>query len=85
MTSSESCVTIHMAASLDGYIARKDGRIDWLETAEEFADLPRTRATVEFYAGDLAHLVNGRLRTAYRSIWFVGGGAVAGECPRLGR
>jgi dihydrofolate reductase len=31
------CVTVHMAASLDGFIARKDGRVDWLETADEFA------------------------------------------------
>jgi dihydrofolate reductase len=27
-----------MAASLDGFIARKDGRVDWMETADEFAD-----------------------------------------------
>ena len=126
-----------MAASLDGFIARRDGRVDWMETADEFAggetldpefveaflatidcyvmgsrtyetalrfeaqgfgwaygdkptfvltrrELPRTRETVEFYAGDLAQLVNGRLRPAFRSIWFVGGGEVAGECLRLG-
>jgi dihydrofolate reductase len=137
MEDGESCVTIHMAASLDNYIARKDGRVDWLETADEFAegatldpefaetflktidcyvmgsrtyetalrfeadglgwvygdkptfvltsrDLRRTRATVEFYSGDLAQLVNGRLRPTFRSIWFAGGGAVAGECLRLG-
>jgi dihydrofolate reductase len=36
MTSRNSCVTIHMAASLDGFIARKDGSVDWLETADEF-------------------------------------------------
>ena len=30
-------VTIHMAASLDGFIARNDGRVDWLETSDEFA------------------------------------------------
>jgi dihydrofolate reductase len=137
MDSTNSCVTIHMAASLDGFIARKDGRADWLETADEFAegqtldsefveaflktidcyvmgsrtyetalnfeaqgfgwaygdkptfvltsrDLPRTRATVEFYSGDLAQLVNGRLRPAFRSIWFAGGSSVAGECLRLG-
>ncbi|MGB8342631.1 MAG: dihydrofolate reductase family protein, partial [Chthoniobacterales bacterium] len=47
-------------------------------------DLPRTRNTVEFYSGDLAQLVNGRLRPAFGSIWFVGGGAVSGECLRLG-
>src|SRR5262245_30116704 len=32
-----SRVTIHMAASLDGFIARQDGRVDWLETSDEFA------------------------------------------------
>src|SRR5678816_4363305 len=37
MASTESRVTIHMAASLDGFIARKDGRVDWLETSDEFA------------------------------------------------
>ena len=46
--------------------------------------LPRTRDTVEFYSGDLAQLVNGHLRPTFRSIWFVGGGAVSGECLRLG-
>jgi dihydrofolate reductase len=33
----DSRVTIHMAASLDGFIARKDGGVDWLETSDEFA------------------------------------------------
>ena len=137
MTNAESRVTIHMAASLDGFIARKDGRVDWLETADEFAggdtmdpqsvdaflktidcyvmgsrtyetavgfaakgfgwsygdkptfvltrrELPRIRDTVEFYSGDLAELVNGRLRPAFRTIWFVGGGQVSGDCLRLG-
>ena len=137
MTIADSRVTIHMAASLDGFIARKDGRADWLETSDEFAGgetldpgfveaflksidcyvmgsrtyetalnfetkglgwsygdkpifvltsrkLPRTRDTVEFYSGDLAQLVNGSLRPAFRSIWFVGGGVVSGECLRLG-
>jgi dihydrofolate reductase len=126
-----------MAASLDGFIARRDGRVDWLETADEFAggetlepgfveaflktidcyvmgsrtyetalrfegqgfgwsygdkptvvltsrDLARTRDSVEFYSGDLAQLVNGRLRPEFRSIWVVGGGMVAAECLRLG-
>ena len=27
-----------MVASLDGFIARRDGRVDWLETSDEFAD-----------------------------------------------
>jgi dihydrofolate reductase len=37
MTHPDSRVTIHMAASLDGFIARQDGRVDWLETSDEFA------------------------------------------------
>ena len=36
MANPDSHVTIHMAASLDGFIARKDGRVDWLETSDEF-------------------------------------------------
>src|SRR6187402_3334063 len=31
-----SRVTIHMVASLDGFIARRDGSVDWLETADKF-------------------------------------------------
>ncbi len=137
MASTDSRVTIHMAASLDGFIARKDGSVDWLETSDEFVagaamdpefieaflktidcyvmgsrtyetalrfeaqglgwaygdkptfvltsrELPRTRDTVEFYSGDLARLVNGRLRPTFRTIWFVGGGRVCGQCLRLG-
>ena len=37
MSDADSRVTIHMAASLDGFIARKDGSVDWLETSDEFA------------------------------------------------
>ena len=37
MANADSRITIHMAASLDGFIARKDGSVDWLETADEFA------------------------------------------------
>lgn len=29
-------VVIHMAASVDGFIARKDGAVDWLETSDQF-------------------------------------------------
>jgi len=137
MPNTDSRVTIHMAASLDGFIARKDGQVDWLETSDEFADgesldpefvetflktidcyvmgsrtyetalnfeakgfgwsygdkptfvltsrdLPRTRDSVKFYSGDLVQFVNGHLRPAFRTIWFVGGGTVSGECLRLG-
>jgi dihydrofolate reductase len=132
-----SRVTIHMAASLDGFVARRDGRVDWLETSDHFdggeemapeavaaflrtidcyvmgsrtyetalafeakglgwaygdtptvvltrRELRRTRSTVEFHAGDLRELVEGRLKPRFRSIWFAGGGAVAGECLRRG-
>src|SRR5690606_40472077 len=36
MADNASRVTIHMAASLDGFIARKDGSVDWMETSDEF-------------------------------------------------
>ena len=38
MATADSHVTIHMVASLDGFIARKDGSVDWLETSDEFVD-----------------------------------------------
>jgi len=137
MNNTDSRVTIHMVASLDGFVARKDGTVDWLETADEYVggetldpafveaflktidcyvmgsrtyetalnfeakgmgwaygdkpvivlthrELPRIRETVEFYSGDLVRLVNERLRPMFHSTWFVGGGAVSGECLRLG-
>jgi dihydrofolate reductase len=36
MENAEPRVTIHMVASLDGFIARRDGRVDWLETSDQF-------------------------------------------------
>jgi dihydrofolate reductase len=36
MVKGTSRVTIHMVASLDGFIAREDGRVDWLETSDHF-------------------------------------------------
>jgi dihydrofolate reductase len=38
MANAGSRVTIHMVASLDGFIARKDGSVDWLETTDEFVN-----------------------------------------------
>jgi dihydrofolate reductase len=126
-----------MAASADGFIARRDGTVGWMETSDSFAggetmdqafveaflktidcyvmgsrtyetalgfearglgwsygdkptyvlthrDLPRSRNSVEFYAGDLARFVNERLRPAFRSIWFVGGGMLSAVGLRLG-
>ena len=37
MLDTDARVTIHMAASLDGFIARRDGSVGWLETSDEFA------------------------------------------------
>jgi dihydrofolate reductase len=126
-----------MVASLDGFVARKDGTVGWMETSDEFGSgetmdpefveaflktidcyvmgsrtyetalkfeadglgwaygdkptfvltsraLPRRRNTIEFYSGDLAQLVNERLRPAFGSIWLVGGGSISGEFLRLG-
>ena len=36
MAKTDSQVTIHMAASLDGFIARKDGSVGWMETSDQF-------------------------------------------------
>jgi dihydrofolate reductase len=47
-------------------------------------ELRKTRDTVQFYSGELALLVDERLKPNFRSIWFVGGGEVSGECLRLG-
>ena len=137
MAGSGAGVTIHMAASLDGFIARPNGATDWMETSdvyergEEMDDdyvrdflksidcyvmgsrtyetalafdakglgwaygekpvfvlttraLARPRNTVEFVSGDLAHLINARLKAQFASIWIVGGGAVCGEVLRRG-
>ncbi len=137
MPNADARVTIHMAASLDGFIARRDGSVDWLETSDRFeggevmapesvgeflktidcyvmgsrtyetalafADtgmswaygetptfvltrraLRKVRETIEFYSGDLQRLVDERLKPNFRNIWFVGGGAVSGECLRRG-
>ncbi len=137
MSGADSRVTIHMAASLDGFVARKDGRVDWMETSDVFEGgrtldaasvetflkaidcyvmgsrtyetalgfdakgfgwsygdkpvfvlttrtLPKIRDTVQFHSGDLTEFVDNVLRPAFHSIWFVGGGAVCGECLRRG-
>src|SRR6476659_6978661 len=133
----KSLVTIHMAASLDGFIARKDGSVNWMETSDHFeggetmspelveaflksidcyvmgsrtyetaldfaakgmgwayGDTPtivltsrqlrKINESIEFYSGDLALLVNERLKPKFRHIWFVGGAALSAECLRRG-
>ena len=46
--------------------------------------LRKTRNSVEFHSGDLEFLVGERLKPNFRSIWFVGGGEVCGDCLRRG-
>ena len=50
MENEQSRVTIHMVASLDGFIARRDGSVDWLETADTFeGGATMTPETVEAF------------------------------------
>jgi hypothetical protein len=46
MANANSRVTIHIVASLDGFIARRDGSVDWLETSDEFVDAIEWRFTL---------------------------------------
>ena len=47
-------------------------------------ELPSTRETVEFYAGDLSRLVSEVLAPRYGNIWLVGGAMLGQEFLRLG-
>ncbi len=46
-------------------------------------DLPAERASVQFLSGDLARLVNERLKPRRRNIWVVGGAALVRDFLRL--
>ena len=71
-----------MAASLDGFIARRDGGGEWLETADEFAG--GAPGAVEAFLKTIDCYVMGS-RTYETALGFeAGGGAVSGECLRLG-
>ena len=53
-------VTIHMAASLDGFIARRDGGVDWLETSDNFeGGATMTPETVEGFLKTISCYVMG--------------------------
>jgi dihydrofolate reductase len=51
MKNGEHRITIHMAASLDGFIARRDGSVDWLETSDNFegGDTMTPESVAEFF------------------------------------
>jgi dihydrofolate reductase len=46
--------------------------------------LVKRRPAIGKAFGDIGHAPNGHLRPTFRTIWFVGGGVVSGECLRLG-
>jgi dihydrofolate reductase len=125
-----STVTLHVVSSLDGFIARKDNSVSWMDSSgdvyesgvpDDGADviepidcyvlgsrtyehalqlgwpygdtptvvitnreLPSTRASVEFYSGDLRRLVDEILAPRYRNIWLVGGARLSQSFLRLG-
>lgn len=130
---SRRTVTLHMVSSLDGFIAKKDNSVSWMDGAgsvyeagvslsEEDAaaflatidcyvlgsrtyehtlelgwpygdtpavvvtsrQLPSTRQSVEFYAGDLKILVDVQLAPRYRNIWLVGGALLCQRFLELG-
>lgn len=37
MTAPDSRITVHMAMSLDGYIAQRDGGVEWMSVQDEYA------------------------------------------------
>ncbi len=121
-------VTLHVVASLDGFIARNDNTVSWMDTPADIYEnglteptaqaipidcyllgshtyehalqlgwpygdtpvvvtttrqLPSTRNTVEFYSGDLTHLVHHRLAQRFTNIWLVGGAILAQSFLKL--
>ena len=123
-------VTLHVVSSLDGFIAKKDNSVSWMDSfdvyeagvsgddAEQVLEsidcyvvgartyehalelgwpygdtptfvitnrtLPNTRASVEFYSGDLEKLVREILAPRFRSIWLVGGAILGQSFLKLG-
>lgn len=78
-----SRITIHMAASLDGFIARRDGTVDWMETADRYeAGDEITPEYVEQVLGGIDCYVMGA-RTYEAALGFEqsGAGWAYGETP----
>jgi dihydrofolate reductase len=122
-------VTMHVVSSLDGFIARKDNSVSWMDSSGVYErgvtddgtediqsidcyvlgsrtyehalqlgwpygdtptivvthrTLPSTRASVEFYSGDLKRLMDEILTPRHRNIWVVGGAVLCQSFLRLG-
>ena len=131
VNSRRSTVTLHVVASLDGVIAKRDNSVSWLEDTGDVYEkgvsggdpeadaeaidcfvlgartyehalqlgwpygdtptvvvthrqLPSTRPSVEFYAGDLTRLVNENLAPRFGNIWLVGGALLCQSFLQLG-
>ncbi len=119
-------ITIHMVASVDGFIAKKDNSVGWFETSSNYdkgtqgqdvaafldtidcyvmgantyqlalelstfygwaygnkptfvitnRKLIDDRPNIQFYSGNLNHLVNDMLKTHYKNVWVVGGASL---------
>jgi dihydrofolate reductase len=135
MTSDAFKITIHMVASIDGIIAKKDNSVSWFDTQSVYEkgvvltkeqieafvkaidcyvmgartyehalelsksygwaygdvptivlssrNLPVERPNIKIYAGDLAELVNKRLKPQYKNVWVVGGAELAKDFINL--
>src|SRR5450755_2045684 len=125
-----STVTLHVVSSVDGFIAKKDNSVSWMDSSGDVyekgvsegnaddvvtsidcfvlgsrtyehalelgwpygdtptvvitnRELPSTRKSVEFYAGDLKKLVDEILAPRYENIWLVGGALLCQSFLRL--
>jgi dihydrofolate reductase len=83
MSIPESRVTVHMAASLDGFIARADGGVDWLETADEFAagETMEPQAVAAFLATIDCYVMGSRTYETALRFEVQGAGWAYGDTP----
>lgn len=83
MTTTESRVTVHMASSLDGFIARRDGSVDWLEVQDHFPDGKTLDAAfiTEFLAGIQCYVMGARTYETALAFEAKGQGWAYGDTP----
>jgi len=76
-------VTIHMAASLDGFVARADGRVDWLETADQFegGEVMAPEAVAEFLRSIDCYVMGARTYETALAFEAKGSGWAYGDTP----